>query len=126
MLNFLRGAHYIITTPQFQAFSEGALGSMAAYDALLPFPILPIVVIGLNYLILSKSGHPFMIHLVRKENRLMCLNIAFMSGLALVPCPTIYTYCFIGFAVSHLCIRLCRRIVSKSKSVVKKYVQMIV
>ena len=120
MLNFFRGGHYIITSPKFQTLCEGSLGSMAAYDMLFSFPVLPIAVIGLNYMILSKSVHPFMIHLVRKENRLQCLNFAFMSGLIFVPCPTIYTYSYIGFAVGHLLIRFAKKTISDWKNVFKR------
>lgn len=120
MLNFLRGGHYIITTPQFQIFCEGSLGSLATYDMLLSFPILPIAVIGLNYLILSKSDHPFMIHLVRKENRLQCLNFAFMGGLMVVPCPVIYTYSYIGLAMGHILIRFARKIIGEWRGIFKR------
>ena len=120
MLNFLRGGHYIITSAQFKVFFEGSLHSLATYDMLLPFPILPIVVVGLNYLILSKSDHPFMIHLVRKENRLQCLNLAFMSGLIFVPFPTIYTYSYIGLAVGHLLIRSARKVVREWRGIFKR------
>jgi len=120
MLNLFRGGHYIITTPQFQIFSEGSLGSLAAYDMLFYFPILPIAIIGLNYLILSKSDHPFMIHLVRKENKLQCLNFAFMGGLIFVPFPTIYAYSYIGLALGHLLIRFVKKISYDWREMFKK------
>lgn len=120
MLNFFRGGHYIITSPQFQIFCKGSLGSLATYDTLFCFPILPIAIMGLSYLLLSRSSHPFMIHLVRKENRWQCLNITFMSGLIFVPFPTIYAYSYIGLAAGHLLMMFAKKIIFEWRSIFKK------
>ena len=81
--------------------------------------ILPIAIIGLNYLILSQSKHPFLIHLVRPENRLMCLNIAFMSGLLFTAVPSIYTFAYIGIALAHLQLRFLKGVSEEWKEYVR-------
>lgn len=70
-----------------------------------PYFMLPVGVMAVNYLILSGSRHPFFIHLVRRENKLMCFNFAFASGLLFVAAPAIYPLSYIGLALGHLSMR---------------------
>jgi len=63
---------------------------------------------GINYALLSGSRHPFLIHMVRPENKLMCFNIAFMTGLLVVGTPSIFSLSYIGIGLAHLTTRLIR------------------
>jgi hypothetical protein len=67
--------------------------------------MLPIPIILLNYFIISKSRHPFLIHLVRPENKLMCFTIAFMGGLLFAPTHSVHQLSYIGLAIGHLLVR---------------------
>jgi hypothetical protein len=59
----------------------------------------------LAYAILTRSRHPFLIHLVRKENLLYRVNFSFMVGLVLVPLPVGYQLGVVGLAMGHLLVR---------------------
>lgn len=102
MLNFLRGGHSLITDTTLASFWGEGLLQFSLHD---PYFMLPVGVMAVNYLILSRSRHPFFIHLVRRENRLMCFNFAFMSGLLFVAAPAIYPLSYIGLALGHLSMR---------------------
>ena len=104
LLNFLRGCHFLTVSDNYDTFvtSTTIVPDLALFD---PLFLTPILIIGLNYLILRNSRHPFLIHLVRPENRIHLFNIAFMSGLIFVPIATVYHFGFIGFLLGHLMIR---------------------
>lgn len=102
MLNLMRGGHSIITDTALSSFWADGVLQLSMHD---PYFVLPVGVMVVNYFILSGSRHPFFIHLVRKENRLMCFNFAFASGLLFVAAPAIYPLSYIGLALGHLSMR---------------------
>lgn len=52
-----------------------------------PTFITPMAVMLINYILLHKSTHPFLIHL--RGRKMVCANLAFMSGLLFVPLPLV-------------------------------------
>lgn len=98
----MRGGHSLITSIELAPFWADGVLQLSMHD---PYFMLPVGVMAVNYLILSGSRHPFFIHLVRKENRLMCFNFAFASGLFFVAAPAIYPLSYIGLALGHLTMR---------------------
>lgn len=110
LLHFFRGCYYIAYDESFQSFCMQALST---HD---PLFILPIPIILLNYLILTQSKHPFLIHMVRKQNRLLCLSIAFMGGLVFVALPTVFPLGYIGLALGHLTLKLTRHRIEECKT----------
>ena len=59
-----------------------------------------------NFLLLKKSRHPFLINLNHPNNWMYCTNIAFMTGLLFVPLPGIYHFAYLGLASGHIFIRM--------------------
>ena len=105
LLNFFRGCHYLLSNPTFSQFCSHQMLPLMSHD---PLFLLPLPIILLNYLILSKSRHPFLIHMVRKQNKMMCFTLAFMSGLLFAPLPSIYPLAYIGVGLGHLTVRGCK------------------
>jgi hypothetical protein len=62
MLNFFRGCYSLIYSLNFQNIRDNSLMDLGLHD---PYFLLPVGVIGLTYMILTRSPHPFFIHLVR-------------------------------------------------------------
>jgi hypothetical protein len=52
-----------------------------------PTFITPIAIILINYFLMSRSAHPFLVHL--RQRRLEAWNLAFMGGLLFVPLPLV-------------------------------------
>lgn len=113
----MRGGHSLITSTELAPFWADGVLQLSMHD---PYFMLPVGVMAVNYFILSGSRHPFFIHLVRKENRLMCFNFAFASGLLFVAAPAIYPLSYIGLALGHLTMRTMSFFAKDCKRAVKE------
>jgi len=63
-LNFARACNYILNYEQFSSFQIHTVWvpALSSHD---PKFVLPIISMGFTYLWLTKSRHPFLMHLVK-------------------------------------------------------------
>lgn len=74
----------------------------------------------INFIVLKKSRHPFLINLNNPGNLFHCVNIAFMSGLVFVPLPGVYHFVYLGLAIGHVGIRMSKYLAADFWRMVRK------
>lgn len=101
-----RTLNYLLNDQRYNAFLM--LDPSVAF--LDPTYISPVLVMLLNYLLVGKSDHPFLVHI--RQRKLMVWNIAFMSGLAVSIMPAVrlsttqlYNSTYLGFVLMHILLR---------------------
>lgn len=101
-----RALNYLLNDQRYNGFLM--LDPSVAF--LDPTYISPVLVMLLNYLLVGKSDHPFLVHL--RQRKLVAWNIAFMSGLAVSIMPAVrlnatqlYNSTYFGFILMHILLR---------------------